>query len=76
MTRAKLYDVPRYSTIRLPDGTELDFHHIDGMYSFCTDKDGRVHHIAAWSDVEIISPYEQKPASMSAHSNNTKKEQA
>jgi hypothetical protein len=61
----KLFEVPKYSTIRLPDGTELDFHHVDGMYSYCTDKDGRVHHIAAWADVEIVRPYEQKPEPMS-----------
>jgi len=35
------------------------------MYSYCTDEDGKVHHIAAWADVEIVQPYEQKPEPMS-----------
>jgi hypothetical protein len=61
----KLYEAPRYSTIKLEDGTVLDFHHIDGMYSYCTDSEGRAHHIAAWANVEIVSHYEQKPTSMS-----------
>jgi hypothetical protein len=51
----KLYEVPRYSTIKLPDGTELEFHHIDGMYSYCTDSAGNPQHIAAWTDVEIVN---------------------
>ena len=61
----KLYHVPNYSTIKLPDGTVLNFHHIDGMYSYCTDDKGNVAHIAAWADVEIVHPYEQKPEPMS-----------
>jgi len=61
----KLYEVPKYSTIKLNDGTVLDFHHIDGMYSYCTDSEGHAHHIAAWADVEIVSHHGQKPALMS-----------
>jgi len=61
----KLYEVPKYSTIKLTDGTVLNFHHIDGMYSYCTDSEGRPRHIAAWADVEIVSHYEQKPVLMS-----------
>jgi hypothetical protein len=30
------------------------FHHIDGMYSYCTDKDDNVVHLAAWTEVEEI----------------------
>jgi hypothetical protein len=60
----KLYEVPKYSTIKVGD-MELEFHHIDGMYSYCTDSKGNTHHIAAWTDVEIINHYEQKPAVMS-----------
>ena len=37
----------------------LDFHHIDGMYSYCTDSTGKVHHIAAWADVEVLGPDEE-----------------
>ena len=61
----KLYEVPRYSRIRLTDGTELNFDHIDKMYSYCRDDNGNAHHIAAWVDVEIVSHYEQKPVLMS-----------
>jgi hypothetical protein len=56
----KLYEVPKYSRIKVGD-TELDFHHIDGMYSYCTDSEGCAHHIAAWADVEIVSHHGQKP---------------
>lgn len=49
----KLFEVPRNTRIVLEDGTELNFHHIDGMYSLCTDDDGNKVHIAAFSDVEI-----------------------
>ena len=50
----KLYDVPRNSRIGLPDGSELNFSNVDGMYSFCTDDDGNVVHLAAWSDVQLL----------------------
>lgn len=69
----KLYEVPRRSRIKLQDGKELDFHHIDGMYSYCTDE-GKPVHIAAWTDVEIVNHYEQKPVSMSKITDSTKKE--
>ena len=66
----KLFEVPRYSRIKV-GGRELDFHHIDGMYSYCTDSEGKPQHIAAWSDVEVLGPYKEKPKPMSEHSNNT-----
>lgn len=55
----KLYEVPRKSWIKvIPEGPILFFDHIDGMYSYCLDKyenkTGRVVHIAAWTEVEII----------------------
>ncbi|MFM2134475.1 MAG: hypothetical protein RLZZ452_1362 [Pseudomonadota bacterium] len=53
----KLYDVPRDTRIavKLDDGTveKLNFSHIDGMYSYCTDDAGNVVHLAAWTEVEI-----------------------
>jgi hypothetical protein len=49
----KLFEVPKNTRIVLSDGTELNFDHIDGMYSYCTDDDGKVVHLAAWTDVEI-----------------------
>jgi hypothetical protein len=69
----KLYEVPKYSRIRV-GGNALDFHHIDGMYSYCTDSNGKVHHIAAWADVEIVHHYEQKPEPMSRMSDMPKGE--
>jgi hypothetical protein len=64
----KLYDVPDGSRIRLKCDTtehpiehrdfapeeELLFHHIDGMYSYCTDKNGKPVHLKAYAEVEII----------------------
>ena len=55
----KLYDVPRNSRIRLVGHTlssdmELNFHHTDGMYSYCTDDDGNVMHLAAWTEIEMV----------------------
>ena len=52
----KLYDVPRNSTIVLKEGIELKFHHIDGMYSVCTDEDGNVYHISAAEEVTVKEP--------------------
>ena len=49
----KLYDVPRNSTIVLSNGLELKFHHIDGMYSVCTDEDNNVYHIGASEEVTV-----------------------
>lgn len=49
----KLFDVPKGSRIRV-GGVELTFHHLDGMYSYCTLDDGSVVHVAAWEDVEVL----------------------
>ena len=49
----KLYNVPRNSIIVLSDGIELKFHHIDGMYSVCTDETNDIYHISASEEVEI-----------------------
>jgi hypothetical protein len=68
----KLFEVPKYSRIKV-GGMELDFHHIDGMYSYCIDSEGNTHHIQAWADVEVLGPYEEKPKPMSEHTNNTQK---
>ena len=63
----KLYNVPNNTMVRVVahEGAPLDarvvgqgevvkFHHVDGMYSYCHDKDGNVIHLAAWTDVEIV----------------------
>jgi hypothetical protein len=68
----KLFEVAKYSRIKI-GGMELDFHYIDGMYSFCTDSNGKVHHIAAWADVEVLAPYEGKLKPVSEYTDNTQK---
>ena len=63
----ELYNVPKNSRIRVlgevkmpPSsppiniGDELNFHRIDGMYSYCTTDEGQVVHLVAWAEVEIL----------------------
>jgi len=52
----KLYEVPNDTKIVVPiKGVdyELMFYHIDGMYSYCTDIEGNVVHLSAWTEVNI-----------------------
>lgn len=64
----QLYKVPNGSMVRVLEdddgppgakviraGDRIKFHHIDGMYSFCHDKDGNIVHLKAWTEVEIIN---------------------
>ena len=63
----KLYDVPNNSRIKLQSaekgppasinpiaGKEYTFKHCDGMYSLCYDDDGKMIHLPAWADVEVL----------------------
>ena len=52
----KLYEVPR-NTIVQPQGgyNPCLFHHVDGMYSYCTDEGGAVYHLAAWTEVDVVT---------------------
>ena len=53
----KLYELPRYTYFTLkddPDKNELFFDHVDGMYSYCKDKDSNVIHLPAWTEVWIV----------------------
>jgi hypothetical protein len=50
----KLHDVPRNTRVTMPDVGEFTFHHIDGMYSYCTDDAGNVLHPVAWAEVELV----------------------
>ena len=54
----KLYEVPVNNRIKIIgdviDSQELNFHRIDGMYSYCTTDSGEVVHPAAWTEVEVI----------------------
>jgi hypothetical protein len=62
----KLYNVPKNTKIKIIDdeeGTVFNFHHIDGMYSYCERaSDNSVCHLAAWTEVEIVN--ENNDASM------------
>ena len=49
----KLFEVPRNSRIVTEDGREYNFARIDGMYSICTDDEGNVTHLAAWTEVQL-----------------------
>ena len=49
----KLYNVPRNTWVRLPDGAVVLFHHIDGMYSFCT-VGKEIVHIKCNTEVEVL----------------------
>ena len=64
----KLYEVPRNTwvkvlkTDKVPPGAPqieqedvVKFHHVDGMYSYCTMQDGQKCHLAAWTEVEIVT---------------------
>ena len=64
----ELYNVPRNRRIKVivhpiippsaPQFTkyaELNFSHVDGMYSYCTRDSGEVVHLSAWTEVEVIN---------------------
>lgn len=57
----KLYEVPDNSRIRIEglevNGVlteELNFHHIDGMFSYCVTDNNEVVHLSAFAECEII----------------------
>lgn len=63
----KLYECPNNRKVRVlvedkvPPGAlqvgvheVIDFKHIDGMYSYCINKDGQLVHLAAWTEVELV----------------------
>lgn len=61
----RLYEIPRESRIDVTHlglinaetkepVTELNFHHVDGMYSFCTDNYGNAIHLKATTEVKVL----------------------
>ena len=72
--KMKLYEVPRKSKIRIIDedvmtppasipqkqNDVLNFSHSDGMYSYCTDKDGNIVHISGKTKVKIVGQNNKK----------------
>lgn len=62
-----LYEVPNNSRIRIEGLTingvlteELNFYHIDGMYSYCTTDEGLVVHLGCGTEVEIVKNKENE----------------
>ena len=64
----KLYEVPPNTQVRVmeegrvPPGAHqvssseiINFHHEDGMYSYCTNQKGEIVHLAVWTEVEIVN---------------------
>ena len=49
----KLYDVPRGSKIKFFDEV-LTFHRLDGMYSVCTNEEGKLVHLSVGAPVEVL----------------------
>ena len=50
----KLYDIPRDSIINVGLNTQIKFHHLDGMYSYCTVLGtDEVCHIPAITELEL-----------------------
>lgn len=65
----KLYEVPRNTWVTPTEetfgppgapptsvGEPILFKHIDGMYSYCKNKDGLIVHLPAWQEVSICEP--------------------
>lgn len=50
----KLYELPRNSYFFFEKEQYL-LHHLDGMYSYCTDTKGIVHHFRADTPVEPLT---------------------
>lgn len=51
----KLYELGRNEHFKIVgydnEGSIFKLHHIDGMYSFCTDSKGFIQHIAAHTEI-------------------------
>lgn len=59
----KLYEAPSDVRIRVIDEEhkkltgkymEVNFHHLDGAYSYCTDDEGNPVHLAVWTLIEVV----------------------
>jgi hypothetical protein len=63
MPTVKLYEVPNDTRIRVIDEEykketgkymEVNFHHLDGAYSYCEDDEGNAINLATWTRVEVV----------------------
>lgn len=51
----KLYELPNKSYFKLENTDEVYFFdHLDGMYSYCLDKDNNIIHFACWTPIEEV----------------------
>jgi hypothetical protein len=61
----KLYNVEPRTWVKVISGKtppdckdsinqELFFDHLDGMYSYCKDRENNIVHIAGWTEVTVI----------------------
>lgn len=61
----KLYNVPRNTWVKSleldSEGLVFFLEHIDGMYSFCRDKERNIQHYKAWMEVEILQEQTNAP---------------
>ena len=54
-----LYQLPRGCYFKLDNSSFiLKLHHLDGAYSYCSDLQGNIHHIAGYATVYQLSPDE------------------
>lgn len=57
-TPIPLYEVANRTHVRVADtGETFFFDHIDGMYSYCLNKDNQVVHLKAWTEVNIVKGF-------------------
>lgn len=53
--RTKLYQLDPKSYFKLENDDEVYFFdHLDGMYSYCLDKDNNIIHFACWTPIEEV----------------------
>lgn len=56
----KLYDLSRgKKLVKTTAGYTCWFHHVDGMYSYCTTLENAVVHLAAWTEVYLLKEKDQ-----------------
>jgi hypothetical protein len=59
MNEVKLHQIPKGSKIKIDEGF-ITFHHIDGMYSYCTCdwvKENNVIHLSAVTPLKKVGDY-------------------
>jgi hypothetical protein len=49
------------ATLPVEKEEEIFFDHVDGMYSFCLNKEGQICYIAAWTEVEVCKEQRKLP---------------